>query len=147
MSTPILAQDICTTIDKLMVNAPSNFTEYKGEKIDNHKSKSKLELHGAQKCNIEEHQGKHVFKAYFEESNDRDVLLEQYDKVSTEIKACLSKKYAIEEKLEDDGIGKIMVITQKKGKDNGVRIYLEFSKATMADASYSLRLTAHQEIQ
>lgn len=147
LATPLLAQDMCSVVDKLMKNAPTNFAACTGEKIDDTKSKSVLEVPGAYQCNIETAENKQVFKAYFAESSDKNALIEKYDAVAAELKKCLGKKYIIEEKLQDDDTGRMLIIRKKKGKYSKVKVYLEFSKAELASASYYLRLTAHEDVQ
>ena len=147
LGSPLLAQDVCSAVEELIENAPSDFTACTGEQIDEAKSKSTLEFPGAYQCNIETDADKKVFKAYFAESNDKHSLSEKYETVAKDLRKCLGRKYSVEEKLQDDETGKMMVIRKKRGKYSNVLVYLEFSKADLAHASYYLRLTAHEEVQ
>lgn len=136
---------LCESIDALLSEAPNGFYKYQGEQLNEKLMNSLFAFPGSYKSTIEMNSGVPVFKAYLEESNDKDVLLKSYDTAAADIKSCLSKKYVVEEKMMEDGIGRMMIVKHKRRKRNKVKIFLEFSKADMATASYHLRLNVMNE--
>lgn len=145
METTYTPQTTCAAIDALIKEAPNGFYKYHGQQVDERNITSLFVFPGADKSTIEMNSGVPVFKAYLEESNDKDLLLKRYDEVSAEIKACLKRKYVVTEIMKDDGIGRIMEVTRKRRKRNKAKIFLEFSKADMSTASYYLRLNVMNE--
>lgn len=136
---------ICEAINSLMQEAPNGFFKYQGEQFDERNMNSLLAFPGAYKSSIEMNSGVPVFKAYIEESNDKELLLQKFETVSSEVKSCLGKKYVLEEILQDDSTGKMLIVKHKKEKKNKVKVILEFSKADMSTASYYLRLNVMNE--
>jgi len=140
------SSEFCTELHDLVKAAKSGFSTYKDAPIDSVRFQSKKLFPGSRRCFIKiEEDGKQVFKANIDKSSDKEELLKEYDEYLTLLQSCLDKGFKTEERLKEDGIGKMFSARKAKGRKGSIQIFLEFTKAEMATVTYYLRLTVHYE--